>query len=38
MGNVGLKEFISVYNEAVSSGGEPSSIEITVIHGYGVHW
>ena len=30
-----MKEFISVYNEAVSSGGEPSSIKITVIHGYG---
>ena len=30
-----LKEFLSVYEEAVSSGGEPSSIQITVIHGYG---
>ena len=30
-----LKEFISVYNEAVNNGGEPSDIEIAVIHGYG---
>ena len=30
-----LKEFISVYNEAVSSHTEPSSIQIIVIHGYG---
>ena len=28
-------EFIGVYNEAVSSGEEPSGIEVTVIHGYG---
>ena len=30
-----LKEFISVYNEAVSKAGESSGVDITVIHGYG---